>query len=124
MKVIRERDNLGKQLLRRNNECALLYEKIKIQQSILNKGDFHYNQRVKDINLLKLELKRLRRKKSILDSTSSNTEDLRYTALALKFSHKKDLVVEHWKWLASKSRMKGRIFYTSSDLYFSSFRLQ
>lgn len=77
MKVIRERDNLGKQLLRRNNECALLYEKIKIQQSILNKGDFHYNQRVKDINLLKLELKRLRRKKSILDSTSSNTEDLR-----------------------------------------------
>lgn len=75
---MRERDNLGKHLLRRNNECSLLYEKIRIQQSVLSKGDFHYNQRMKDINLLKLELQRLRRKKSILDNTSSDTEDLRW----------------------------------------------
>uniref|UniRef100_A0A8C4GHZ6 Cilia- and flagella-associated protein 58 central coiled coil domain-containing protein n=1 Tax=Dicentrarchus labrax TaxID=13489 RepID=A0A8C4GHZ6_DICLA len=75
--VIRERDNLGKQLLRRNDERALLYEKIRIQQSILSKGDFHYNQRMEDICLLKLEVKRLRRKKSILDKTVPNTEDLR-----------------------------------------------
>ncbi|XP_040006991.1 cilia- and flagella-associated protein 58 [Xiphias gladius] len=75
--VIRERDNLGKQLLRRNDERALLYEKIRIQQSILSKGDFHYDQRMEDIRLLKLEIKRLRRKKSILDKTVPNTEDLR-----------------------------------------------
>uniref|UniRef100_A0A4W6DUE0 Cilia and flagella associated protein 58 n=1 Tax=Lates calcarifer TaxID=8187 RepID=A0A4W6DUE0_LATCA len=75
--VIRERDNLGKQLLRRNDERALLYEKIRIQQSILSKGDFHYNQRMEDIRLLKLEIKRLRRKKNILDKTVPNTEDLR-----------------------------------------------
>ncbi|XP_070839620.1 cilia- and flagella-associated protein 58 [Chaetodon trifascialis] len=75
--VIRERDNLGKQLLRRNDERALLYEKIRIQQSILSKGDFHYNQRMEDIRLLLLEIKRLRRKKSILDKTVPNTEDLR-----------------------------------------------
>ncbi|XP_068457402.1 cilia- and flagella-associated protein 58 [Clinocottus analis] len=75
--VIRERDILGKQLLHRNDERALLYEKIRIQQSILSKGDFHYNQRVDDIRLLKLEIKRLRRKKSILDKTIPNTEDLR-----------------------------------------------
>ncbi|XP_076607181.1 cilia- and flagella-associated protein 58 [Chaetodon auriga] len=75
--VIRERDNLGKQLLRRNDERALLYEKIRIQQSILSKGDFHYNQRIEDIRLLTLEIKRLRRKKSILDKTVPNTEDLR-----------------------------------------------
>lgn len=79
VKVIRERDNLGKQLLRRNDERALLYEKIRIQQSILSKGDFHYNQRMEDIRLLKLEIKRLRRKKSILDKTVPNTEELRYT---------------------------------------------
>lgn len=78
LKVIRERDNLGKQLLRRNDERALLYEKIRIQQSILSKGDFHYNQRMEDIRLLKLEIKRLRRKKSILDKTVPNTEELRY----------------------------------------------
>lgn len=77
VKVGRDRDNLGKHLLRRNNECSLLYEKIRIQQSVLSKGDFHYNQRMKDISLLRLELRRLRRKKSILDSTSSDTDDLR-----------------------------------------------
>ncbi|KAM7374887.1 hypothetical protein PAMP_007521 [Pampus punctatissimus] len=75
--VIRERDNLGKQLLHRNDERALLYEKIRIQQSILSKGDFHYNQRMEDIRLLKLEIKRLQRKKNILDKTVPNTEDLR-----------------------------------------------
>uniref|UniRef100_UPI0037E95453 cilia- and flagella-associated protein 58 n=1 Tax=Semicossyphus pulcher TaxID=241346 RepID=UPI0037E95453 len=75
--VIRERDSLGKQLLRHNDEHALLYEKIRIQQSILSKGDFHYSQRMEDIRLLKLEIKRLGRKKSILDKAVPNTEDLR-----------------------------------------------
>ncbi|KAA8586336.1 hypothetical protein FQN60_000172 [Etheostoma spectabile] len=65
------------QLLQRNDERALLFEKIRIQQSILSKGDFHYNQRMDDIRLLKLEIKRLQRKKSILDKTVPNTEDLR-----------------------------------------------
>ncbi|XP_029957141.1 cilia- and flagella-associated protein 58 [Salarias fasciatus] len=75
--VVRERDALGKQLLKRNDERALLYEKIGIQQAILSKGDFHYGQRLEDIRLLKLEIRRLRRKKSILDKTLPNTEDLR-----------------------------------------------
>lgn len=73
----RERDNLAKQLLRRGAERKLLYEKIKIQQSLLSKGDFHYKERMEDIHLLKLEIKRLQRKKSILDKSAPNTEDLR-----------------------------------------------
>lgn len=77
LKVIRERDSLGKQLLHSNDERTLLYEKIRIQQSILSKGDFHYKQRIEDIRLLKLEIKRLRRKKSILDKTLPDTEELR-----------------------------------------------
>lgn len=36
--MISERDILGTQLVRRNDELALLYEKIKIQQSTLKKG--------------------------------------------------------------------------------------
>lgn len=40
--MISERDILGTQLVRRNDELALLYEKIKIQQSTLNKGEFLY----------------------------------------------------------------------------------
>ena len=49
LQVIRERDSLAKQLLRRNDGRTLLYEKIRIQQSILSKGDFHYNQQMDDI---------------------------------------------------------------------------
>ncbi|XP_066549586.1 cilia- and flagella-associated protein 58 [Amia ocellicauda] len=75
--VISERDILGTQLVRRNDELALLYEKIKIQQSMLNKGEIQYNQRVEDIRLLKMEIKKLRREKGILGKTVANVEDFR-----------------------------------------------
>ncbi|XP_041958624.1 cilia- and flagella-associated protein 58-like [Alosa sapidissima] len=75
--VISERDILGTQLVRRNDELALLYEKIKIQQSILSKGELQYSQRVEDLRLLKMEIKRLRREKGILNKTVANVDDLR-----------------------------------------------
>lgn len=77
IKVISERGILGTQLVRRNDELALLYQKIKIQQSILNRGETQYNQRVEDIRLLKLEIKNLRREKAILNKTACNVEYLR-----------------------------------------------
>ncbi len=43
--VVNERDVLGAQLIRRNDELALLYEKIKIQQNTLNKGELQYRDR-------------------------------------------------------------------------------
>lgn len=75
--MISERDILGTQLVRRNDELALLYEKIKIQQSVLNKGEVQYNQRLEDIRVLKLEIKKLRREKTILQKSVANVEDLR-----------------------------------------------
>ncbi|CAH1783677.1 unnamed protein product [Owenia fusiformis] len=75
--VISERDILGTQLVRRNDELALLYEKIKIQQSTLNKGEIQYNQRLEDIRVLKLEIKKLRREKAILQKSVANVDDLR-----------------------------------------------
>lgn len=75
--VISERDILGSQLVRRNDELALLYEKIKIQQSVLNKGETQYNQRVEDMRILKLEIKKLRREKGILARSVANVEELR-----------------------------------------------
>merc|ERR1712071_564668 len=56
--VLNERDILGTQLVRRNDELALLYEKIKIQQNTLSKGEIQYRQRLQDIRLLKLEIKK------------------------------------------------------------------
>lgn len=75
--VISERDILGTQLVRRNDELALLYEKIKIQQSTLNKGEIQYRQRLEDIRILKLEIKKLRREKTILTKSVASVEDLR-----------------------------------------------
>ncbi|XP_077102373.1 cilia- and flagella-associated protein 58 [Siphateles boraxobius] len=72
-----ERNLLGTHLVKKNDELKLLYEKIKIQQSIMNKGDLYYNERVEDIRLLKLEIKKQRREKNILNKATSNVEDLR-----------------------------------------------
>ncbi|GAB1610611.1 cilia- and flagella-associated protein 58, partial [Argonauta hians] len=75
--VISERDILGTQLVRRNDELALLFEKIKIQQSTLSKGELQYDQRIEDIRVLKLEIKKLRREKIILEKSVANVNDLR-----------------------------------------------
>lgn len=75
--MINERDILGTQLIRRNDELALLYEKIKIQQSTLNKGEVQYAQRLEDIRILKLEIKKMRRERTILSRSVANIEDLR-----------------------------------------------
>ena len=77
IQVINERDILGTQLIRRNDELALLYEKIKIQQSTLNKGERQYSQRLEDIRILKLEIKKMRRERGILSKSVANVDDLR-----------------------------------------------
>jgi clan AA aspartic protease (TIGR02281 family) len=50
--ILAERDILGTQLIRRNDESALLYEKIKIQQTTLAKGETAFRERLADLNLL------------------------------------------------------------------------
>ncbi|NXD19947.1 CFA58 protein, partial [Spelaeornis formosus] len=89
-KVVCERHALGTQLIRRNDEVALLYEKIKIQQAILNRGESEYRQRMEDMRILKLEIKKLRREKGILGKSVANVEELRW-----EFNHmQKELLRE------------------------------
>ncbi|NXF82189.1 CFA58 protein, partial [Sclerurus mexicanus] len=89
-KMLSERHALATQLIRRNDEVALLYEKIKIQQAILNRGESEYRQRMEDIRILKLEIKKLRREKGILGKSVADVEDLR-----LEFHHmQKELLKE------------------------------
>ena len=47
--MLGERDILGTQLIRRKYEAELLYEKIKINHSYLNKGEAQYKERLNDI---------------------------------------------------------------------------
>uniref|UniRef100_A0A8C4Q3S5 Cilia and flagella associated protein 58 n=1 Tax=Eptatretus burgeri TaxID=7764 RepID=A0A8C4Q3S5_EPTBU len=76
-KVLSERDVLGRQLMRRNDELALLYEKVKILQSTLNKGEVQYQHRLDDIQLLKLEICKLRGQRSMLERGVTSADDLR-----------------------------------------------
>ena len=59
--VINERDILGTQLIKRNEELALLYEKIKIQKSTLKKGEIYYQQRLNDIMAIRKHISDLKR---------------------------------------------------------------
>lgn len=43
--VMGERDILGSQLIRRNDELALLYEKVKLQAAALARGAVQYRDR-------------------------------------------------------------------------------
>jgi len=51
--VVGERDILGTQLIRRNAEAQLLYEKIKINHSTLAKGEAQYREKLGDIEQMK-----------------------------------------------------------------------
>jgi len=69
--VINERDILGTQLIRRNDELALLYEKIKILQSTLARGEVQYQERLEDIRLLKFKIGDNKSKLRIVESQAA-----------------------------------------------------
>jgi len=75
--VLSERDILGTQLIRRNDELALLYEKIKIHQSTLKRGESQYRERLQDIRVLKLKIADLKRQLHLEKRTDGSTEDLK-----------------------------------------------
>ena len=58
--VTNERNILATQLIRRNDELALLYEKIRIQQSTLAKGENQYRERLVDIRMRRDKVQELR----------------------------------------------------------------
>ena len=91
--MINARDILGTQLIRRNDELALLYEKIKIQQSTLAKGEVQYRQRLEDIALLKVKINDERRQLYILKRQVKNIDTLKAEMIALE----KELLEERTK---------------------------
>jgi chromosome segregation ATPase len=82
--LMNERDILGSQLVRRNDEIALLHEKIEILQTTLQRGESQYAQRLEDIRLLKIEIKRLRQEKILMSKTISNSIDLKQEVFHLE----------------------------------------
>merc|ERR1712054_285762 len=75
--VTSERDILGTQLIRRNDELALLYEKIKIQQSTLQKGEIQYKERLDEIRNLKGKIAQLKLDLHLAKQQAVNIDDLK-----------------------------------------------
>jgi len=75
--VVNERDILGTQLIRRNEELALLYEKIRIQKSTLQKGEQQYGVRTKEITTLKRHIRELGGQIGTVSSAKGSVETLR-----------------------------------------------
>jgi len=76
-----ERDMVGAQLIRRNDELSLVYEKMKIVGTTLDKGEREYKERLEDIRILKLEIRSLRCKINALEKNIKETNDLRLASL-------------------------------------------
>lgn len=82
--VINERDILGTQLIRRNDELALLYEKLRIQQSALKKGEVQYTARMDDIRLLRIKLQDVVREASLNKGSGPQIEEYKRDVLQLQ----------------------------------------
>ncbi|XP_054004933.1 cilia- and flagella-associated protein 58-like isoform X2 [Hylaeus anthracinus] len=100
--VMNERDILGTQLVRRNDELSLQYSRIKVLHGTLQRGEEQYNQRLEDIRLLKLEVKNLRTEKVLLTKNIANMSDLRQEVFHLN----RDLTKERLKVMALEEEVQ------------------
>lgn len=80
--IVSERDILAMQLIRRNDELALLHEKVKSQDITLKNGELQYTERLNDIRLLTIKIQDLQREISVKKSV--NHDDSNVTVLAQK----------------------------------------
>lgn len=76
MQLVTERDILGTQLIRRNDELALLREKIDIMQSTLKKGEAQYKEKIDYIRMLKTKLSDTKRELAIANANAGKMTDL------------------------------------------------
>jgi chromosome segregation ATPase len=91
--VLAERDVLGGQLIKRNAELATLYEQIKLQQSLLRKGEAAYADKLDDLGALKEQVYTLRAELSALRAAVASVPSLKRDVLRLD----RDLLRERTK---------------------------
>ncbi len=80
--IVNERDVLGAQLIRRNDELTLLQEQLKMQEILLKKGENQYQDRLDEIRLLQHEGKDLRRELNNNKNTGPSDDDRLWRKLA------------------------------------------
>jgi len=103
--VVSERDILGTQLIRRNDELARLYEKIKLQQCTLSQGERAYAERLADFHALQKDMTLLRSELFALKSAITNLDALKNETFALQ----RDLLHERTKVRALSEELDNRM---------------
>jgi len=103
--VVSERDILGTQLIRRNDELARLYEKIKLQQCTLSQGERAYSERLADLAALQKDMQLLRAELFALRSAITNLDALKNET----FSLARDLLHERTKVRALSEELDNRM---------------
>jgi len=82
--IINERDILGTQLVRRNDELALLYEKIKIQERTRQEGELAYKQRLEESRGLAIKTADMKRELKIERQSVANIDVLQKEVFQLQ----------------------------------------
>lgn len=82
-----------KQLIRRNEELTLLYEKIRIQGSTLLKGQIQYRDRLDELRVLKITLTDLKRQLALVHGSMKNIDVLKREVHNMS----RELIQEHTK---------------------------
>jgi len=103
--VVSERDILGTQLIRRNDELSRLYEQIKLQQCTLSQGERAYSERLADFNALQKDMQLLRSELFALKSAITNLDALKNETFALQ----RDLLHERTKVRALSEELENRM---------------
>ncbi|XP_070144445.1 cilia- and flagella-associated protein 58 [Drosophila kikkawai] len=80
----KERNLVGLQIVRRNDEIVVIKEKLQIAQNALDNGTTQYNQRVEDIRLLKKEISNLHTESECLKHAIKSTADMRKEIVRLQ----------------------------------------
>jgi hypothetical protein len=91
------------QLIRRNDELALLYEKLRVQSSALKNGELSYQSRLDDIRIMRLKIKDLVREVANLKGGANSSDDLRRELLQLQ----KELLQEKTKVAALSEELEN-----------------
>jgi chromosome segregation ATPase len=75
--VANEKDILMQQLVRRNEEIALLYEKIGLQQHALTTGEQQYREKAEDVRLLRTKIADTRREIANMRGAAQQSDTLK-----------------------------------------------
>lgn len=81
--IKKEKNLIGLQMVRRNDEINLLKEKLSIVQTALDKGSVQYNQRIEDIKLLKVQIANMTTERNVLLIGMKSTAKMREEIIRL-----------------------------------------